>query len=67
MYNTYVWLRILRRLGFSLKRARGGHARFARGNVNIDVPVHQKELSRTVVANIRKAIRAACGEEALAG
>lgn len=59
MYNTRLLLSLLLEAGFVLKRNNGGHARYHCGAVNIDVPVHKREQSPAVAANIRKAIQRA--------
>lgn len=57
LYNRRIWLRKLLNAGFRLRRTNGGHARYTCNTINIDVPIHQRELSHTVVASLRRAIR----------
>lgn len=57
MYHTQTWIRLLHSNGFICKRKRGGHARFACGSISVDLPIHKKELSRIVIASIKRALR----------
>lgn len=59
LHQTRLWLRTLEASGFRCKRKKGGHARYCCGNTNIDVPIHQKELSKVVIASIRRALKRA--------
>lgn len=60
MYTTRFQLQLLHKAGFRLVRTNGGHARFRSENGTvIDVPIHQRQLSRTVVASIKHALREA--------
>lgn len=64
LYSTRIWLKRLHQHGFIRKRCNGGHARFSNGRYHVDVPIHQKELSRIVIASIKRAIRASRMEQA---
>lgn len=58
MFSTRLWLQRLHKHGFRIKRHNGGHARLSNGAYSIDIPIHQKELSRVVIASIKRVLRA---------
>lgn len=58
MFCTRLWLKRLHQHGFVRKRCKGGHARYSNGRQHVDVPIHQKELSRLVIASIKRVLKA---------